>query len=331
VHAVNVSASGVDGLICAYVLDRRGAGRPLDWAGVRQWSPEQGILWVHLDYTEPVAHNWIKEMSEVPPTVAESLITEESRPRTLNVSDGLLVTLRGVNTNPGAVPEDMVSIRVWLEQDRIITCRHRRLLSVNDVREEVNEGLGPVSSGDFLVHLIDRLADRIGVVVDQLDETIEELESKNTDMSTEQLRKRLSELRRETARIRRYLAPQRDALDRLYRQSGGLLSEAEAAGMREHADRITRYLEDLDLTRERTMVVQEDLLSQLSHEQNSRMYVLSVVAAVFLPLTFVTGLLGMNVGGLPGTQNPYAFLQMVVAMFFMAIVLVVFFRWRKWI
>jgi len=79
------------------------------------------------------------------------------------------------------------------------------------------------------------------------------------------------------------------------------------------------------------MVVQEDLLSQLAHEQNRRMYVLSVVAAVFLPLTFVTGLLGMNVGGLPGTQNPYAFIQMVTAMIGMAFVLLVFFRWRRWI
>jgi len=324
-------ADDSNGLICAYVLDRQGSGRRLSWEGVRSWTPEQGLLWVHVNYTEPDAQDWIKQECGLPATAKESLLAVEARPRSVSYGSDFLVTLRGVNTNPGADPEDMVSVRVWLDHDRIITSRHRRLLSINDVRAEIETGVGPVSSGDFLVHLIDRLADRIGVVIDQLDESIETIEESTAELATDELRKSLSELKRETARIRRYLAPQRDALDRLYRQSGGLLGEGEAAGMREHADRITRYLEDLDLTRERTLVVQEDLLSRLSHEQNRRMYVLSVVAAVFLPLTFVTGLLGMNVGGLPGTQNPYAFIASAITMVVLGFVLVLFFRWKKWL
>ena len=100
--------------------------------------------------------------------------------------------------------------------------------------------------------------------------------------------------------------------------------------LRDEADRITRYLEDLDLARERTMVLREEFLGQLAQEQNSRMYVLSVVAAVFLPLTFVTGLLGMNVGGLPGLDSPRGFLGSVVLMVFAAAALVGFFRWKRW-
>lgn len=101
--------------------------------------------------------------------------------------------------------------------------------------------------------------------------------------------------------------------------------------MREEADRITRYLEDLDLARERTMVLREEFLGQLAQEQNSRMYVLSVVAAVFLPLTFVTGLLGMNVGGLPGLESPQGFLGSVIIMVVAAIALLTLFRWKKWL
>jgi zinc transporter len=138
-------------------------------------------------------------------------------------------------------------------------------------------------------------------------------------------------LRRKTASIRRYLAPQRDALDRLYRQPGDLFSQSEAQSLREEADRITRYLEDLDLARERAMVLQEELLGRMAHEQNSRMYLLSVVAAVFLPLSFLTGLLGMNVAGLPGTENPQAFALSAIAMIGLGIGLVVYFRWKRWI
>ena len=109
------------------------------------------------------------------------------------------------------------------------------------------------------------------------------------------------------------------------------LTDSEAHELREEADRITRYLEDLELARERTMVLREEFLGQLAQEQNSRMYVLSVVAAVFLPLTFVTGLLGMNVGGLPGLDNPKGFVGSVIAMLVAAVALVALFRSKKWL
>jgi zinc transporter len=107
--------------------------------------------------------------------------------------------------------------------------------------------------------------------------------------------------------------------------------EADIRELRDEADRITRYLEDLDLARERTMVLREEFLGQLAQEQNSRMYVLSVVAAIFLPLTFVTGLLGMNVGGLPGLESPRGFAGSLVIMVLAAVGLVVFFRSKKWL
>ena len=127
------------------------------------------------------------------------------------------------------------------------------------------------------------------------------------------------------------MAPQRDALDRLYRNPGQLISDTEANSLREEADRVTRYLEDLDLARERAVVLQEELMNELAQLQNTRMYVLSVVAAVFLPLTFVTGLLGMNVGGLPGVESPLGFIIAVVVMVVTSGAMLAYFRFRKWL
>ena len=107
-------------------------------------------------------------------------------------------------------------------------------------------------------------------------------------------------MRSKIATVRRFMAPQRDAIDRLCRQPVAWLKDQQLQVLREEADRMTRYLEDLDLARERAVLLREEFLAQVAQEQNSRMYVLSIVAAIFLPLTFVTGLLGMNVGGLPG-------------------------------
>ena len=101
--------------------------------------------------------------------------------------------------------------------------------------------------------------------------------------------------------------------------------------MHQEADRVTRHLEDLDLARERSVVLHEELLSRIAQEQNSRMYVLSIVAAIFLPLTFVTGLLGMNVGGLPGLDDPKGFGTSVVIMVVLGLALLGYFRHKKWL
>jgi len=263
--------------------------------------------------------------------VVEALTADETRPRSLNVGEGLLTVLRGVNTNPSDNPEDMVSIRLWIERDRIVSTRRRRLLSVQDLKNQLEQGVGPRSSGEFLSELIGRMADRIGGFVDTIEDRLSSIEEVETDESLQVRRRSLAALRRQTASVRRFVAPQRDALDRLYRNPGKLLSDPETNSLREEADRVTRYLEDLDLARERAVVLQEELLNELAQLQNTRMYVLSVVAAIFLPLTFVTGLLGMNVGGLPGIDSPRGFLIALVLMVATSATMLAYFHFRKWL
>lgn len=316
----------------SYWLDGKGGRRVLDAAGVADWTPDEGLLWVHLDVNDATARRWLEEDSGLPDTVVESLLAAETRPRSQINDAGSLVVLRGVNTNPGNDPEDMVSVRIWLEPKRIISTRRRRLLSVQDVRAALDEGAGPGTSGEFLIELIGRLADRIGDFVNSIEDRISEAEDHaDAGGDSSSLRQATTGLRRQIAAVRRFLAPQRDALDRLYRQPGKLFSDTESNGLREEADRMTRYLEDIDLARERLVVMQEEFLAVQAQQQNSRMYVLSVVAAIFLPLTFVTGLLGMNVGGLPGLESPNGFVASVVIMVVAAAVLITYFRWKRWL
>lgn len=315
----------------SYVLDGRGGRQVIDAAEVAAWSADAGILWVHLDVNDELSRQWLQRDSGLSETTVDALLAGETRPRS-HISDaGSLVVLRGVNTNPGDDPEDMVSVRLWIEANRIISTRRRRLLSVQDVRAALDEGIGPTTAGGFLANLIGRLADRIGDFVETLEDRIGEAEDNGLDDGGTSRRQVISGLRRQIASVRRFLAPQRDALDRLYRQPGGLLSNSEANELREEADRVTRYLEDIDLARERLVVMQEEFLAQQAQEQNSRMYVLSVVAAIFLPLTFVTGLLGMNVGGLPGLESPYGFVGSIIIMVAAAAALLLFFRSKRWL
>ena len=97
-----------EGLIGAYVLDGKGGGQKVGWKEIQEWKPTDGLLWVHLDYTAPEAQQWIKEEKQLEDVVGDALLAEESRPRVTAFDDGLLISLRGVNLNPGADPEDMV-------------------------------------------------------------------------------------------------------------------------------------------------------------------------------------------------------------------------------
>lgn len=306
--------------VFACALDGAGGQRALA-------SEPPGPRWYHLDYSQPDARETLAALG-LGASVIDSLTRPDSRPRTLVQAGGILVILRGVNTNAGADPDDMVSLRLWIEPERLISVRQRRLLSVQDLQDELHAGDGPRTVAELAARLIQRLADRIALFVDQLEEQMEICEEPLVSGATLELRQGISALRRQTARVRRFLAPQREALEALARQARDLLGEDCIAAVREQSDRIARYVEDLDLVRERAMVLQEELLNRNVEQQNARMYVLAILSAIFLPITFITGLFGMNVAGLPGTQDSHAF-GLVVAVMAAALALAVALMRRK--
>jgi len=309
-------------------------GWALDGAGgaqaVQPPAPDsEQPVWLHYDYSRPDIIPSLLELG-LPLQVVESIVRLDTRPRTAVLPEGVLIVLRGVNMNPGANPEDMVSLRLWLTRNRLVTIRQRRLFAVQDVQATFADGQGPASIPEVVVAIVERLADRISDFVDGIEEKVEAFEAGVETEDAQQIRAKVSALRRQTAQVRRFLAPQRDALDALYRDSKDLLTSNHTFAIREQTDRIARYVEDLDLVRERTLVLQEELMNRVAQEQNSRMYVLSIVAAIFLPITFITGMFGMNVAGLPGLENPWAFLIVAVLMVSVTAAMLAYLRAKRW-
>jgi zinc transporter len=272
----------------------------------------------------------MKEL-ELPEAAIDGLVRSDARPRALHIRNGILLNLRGVNLNPGQDPEDMVSLRLWIERGRLISVRHRRILAAQDIREDLDDGKGPLSIQDLMFVLIEKLATRISDFIDTLEERIDALELAEESEDPLELRSQVLQIRRQAAGVRRFLAPQREALESFTRQAKDLMDENYILFIHEQSDRIMRYVEDLDLIRERAMVMQEELMNRMAQEQNSRMYVLSLVAAIFLPISFVTGLFGMNVAGLPGIDNPSAFLYVSLFMGVVVGGIFVWFRRKKWL
>jgi zinc transporter len=320
-----------DGLIASFRLDGTGGGVPMSWQEISEWTDASGTLWVHLRRDAEPARRWLENESGLDAPVVESLLAESTRPRCVPFGVGVMLFLRGVNLNPGADPEDMVSIRLWVEPTRIISVRTRRLLSVDDLRAALERGDGPRTSGEFVVQLADHLVSRVSGIIADVDDEVDRLQDEVLESNERMLRTELTRLRREIIALRRYLAPQRDALGRLGNLKPDWLGDLDGLHVREEADRVIRLVEDLDAARERAAVTQEELNNRIAEQMNLRMYVLSVVAAIFLPLGFLTGLFGINVGGIPLAEDPFGFFEIVVFLVLITALQVGLFRWRRWL
>lgn len=321
-----------DGLIYACRLRSDGSAIPADWADLASGLARSGdALWVHLNLLGERTESWIREVSGLPEVAQDALLSEETRPRCNALGEGLLINLRGVNLNPGADPEDMVSIRLYVDKHNIVSVRRRRLIAVKSIRDAIGRNEGPATSAEFLVMLAQYLMDNLGPVIAELDDQVDALEERVIEASNAELRSELWQIRRQAIAIRRYVAPQRDAMAHLVAERVSWLDPLSTQQLREATDRITRYVEDLDTGRERAAIVQDELTTRLSEKMNRNTYVLSVAAGIFLPLTLLSGLLEINVGGIPGQSWPWAFTAVTLAMVVLGFLEFLILRRLRWL
>jgi zinc transporter len=307
----------------------RGGGETCGAEHLRSGAADDRILWLHFDRKHPTTREWITREAGLPGIVAEALLTEDTRPRADVHGPGAIIILRGVNLNPGSQPDELISIRMWVEPRRIITLRFPRFQTIADIRQAVDEGRGPATAGQFVVAVAQGLTERLQPALENLADQIDQIEEQSLEDESGALRFTLLSLRRQAIALRRYLGPQREALQHLRDTPQGWLEDADRLALREITDRTTRNVEDLDALRDRAALMREELMSRQTDRMNRTMYVLSMVATIFLPLGLITGLLGINVGGLPGTESPVAFFWVCVLLVALAVAGFAFVRWKK--
>jgi len=294
-------------------------------------SDHDALTWVHLDLTAKDCRAWLeREVSYLDPILIDALTADETRPRLLEMENGVLLILRGINLNENTEPEDMISIRLWVDDSRIISLQRRPLKALRDIRGRLSAGRGLGNSGEFVTMLTARLFERMEPTFSALDDRLDRLEEEVIDSPTTDTRQRITSIRKEAILFRRYIAPQKDVLAHLRSCDQTWLKLIDRRRLQESLDHVTRYIEDLDVIRERAQVVKDELVNALSDRINRNMYMLSVIAAIFMPLGFLTGLLGINVGGIPGADNGGAFYIFCGILVLIIALQVVFFKKLKW-
>ncbi|WP_162901595.1 zinc transporter ZntB [Breoghania sp. L-A4] len=320
-----------EGLICAFERRDDRITLPLDWAGVEAPPAAGRWRWVHMNRASDRAARYLEETSGLDPLVVEALLMEDTRPRCAPMSDGTLIILRGVNLNPNSSPEDMVSIRLWVEEHRVISLRQRQVYAVQSIRQAWEAGHGPDSPADFVCDLALGLSDQISAVIREIEDNVDRLEEEDEEMTHTALRASLMDVRRTAVPFRRYLSPQRDVFLQLNALKASWLDEDARIRLHAVGDHTMRQVEDLDAVRERATILAEELNTRLSEQLNRNMYLLSLVAAIFLPLGLITGLFGINVGGIPLAGEPMGFAVVSIALLVLVGVEIALFKLLKWI
>lgn len=333
-NAQDLKTGTQPGLRFAALLDRSGGCTDLDWEGVARWRPEDGFLWIHLERDDPTAAQWLREKSGIDPLVGLALLAQESRPRVEDVDDSLMVVLRGVNVNEETGEPELVPIHVWAEPNRLISLRDKdhQLSALRAIRLALLGGKGPRSPGGLLAQIAERVVEHLELVIDGMEDKVGELEDACIERTADNsLRAELAQVRRQAIHLRRYLGPQRDALYRIQHDDATWLSRDAKLRLREVTDKVIRHIEDLDALRDRTTVLHEDLSTQIAEKIAVTSNRFTVLTALLLPPSLLAGMLGANVGGIPGHDDPLAFWEMCLIVLGMMPVLWVGLKRLKWL
>ena len=304
-------------------------------AGEAPWT------WHHLERTDPEAASWLAGRG-VPEQVVEGLLDENTRPRLARAPGGLLLILRllgegGEPSRPDAQaarsdgPPRGSGLRLWIEPGGIVSLAAGEPPELATATALVDaDPPATVFLADWIERIVDRFGPTIGALVEEADALEEGLIGRAALAPDEEaaLAARLAMLRRVAVRLHRFAGPQHAALAALAREVPGGAAQLDIA---ESAEQTQRDAEMVEEARERALILRDELARLADARTARHAFILSVAAAVFLPATFITGLLGINVGGVPGADHPNAFWWVVAICLAVAAGSTAFVLLRRWL
>lgn len=320
-------------LLFGRVLNGQGGARAIGWDEAQGWQPAVPgeVMWLHVCRNRDGVRDWLESELQIPEPTAELLTSDATRPRAFTEGETLVATLRGINFNPGAQPEDMISMQVWCDGRRLITLRRHPLQTPREVVAMLDRGNGPPDAGATITLLAELLITRMSQSIVDMNAVLDELEHDDPDEHAERMLKQISAIRRNCLGLKRHMAPQHEALEQISRDAPYWFEDHDRREIAESIARLRRYLDDIDISKESALVLQDEIRARSLASSEHATYMLTIVAGIFLPLGFLTGLLGINVGGMPGMNDPDAFWAVVALCLFVFVALIVIFRRLRWL
>ncbi len=310
-------------------FDGRGGVRRLEEAEEAGFvAPARGFALVAGNARAPEFRVWLKQ--ELGEFYADLVTVPSTRSRCTVLDDRALVVLRVAR--PGAEPEDVGRqlLSLWIEKGRVIVASELNIVDFLGIAQWQQTRHAPVSPADLVARLALRAADRMEPLIERLGnrlDTIEEMLMLNRSGDS---RTRLAQLRRTLIGMRRLVWPQRDVLNTLEIEDLSFLTNRDRVRLREAAGRTARLGEELQSLSERAVLVHEQLLDTRAERMNQTMLLLAAATVVLMPLTVISGVLGMNVP-IPFQDDPASFWVVLGLLAAMGVGTYLFMRAKKWL
>lgn len=287
------------------------------------------LLWLHLDGREADVLTWLNAQSAIPDVARSALLAVETRPRSDVIGTGALINMRGLGKTPEDDPDALVSVRFWAEKGRVISVCFRSPLALDAV---VDQFLGGTikDPGDLLTAFAGAVTAELDPEIASLGDALDAVEASLADKGIFANRRKVSALRSKAILYRRFVVPQRQALETLAGSAIEWFDDHDRLHLREASDRFSRMAEELESVRERAAIVHDELTDLHAEQIDGRSLLLSIYALVFLPLTFITGLFGMNVP-IPAQSDPLAFWVIFGVCVVISLGGVIWFLSKRWV
>ncbi|HTT07687.1 MAG TPA: transporter [Gammaproteobacteria bacterium] len=287
------------------------------------------FVWLHFNAANEHTKKWIKECPRLSESAAAFLLDADERQRVEIEMDGVIGVISDVHYGFDWDPDQIAALRFYVDCRCLITTRFQPLTTTNQLRRTVREGAVFKSSAALMVSLFRLQTDIHADIAGRLSRELGVIEDDILAGRIEDQRAKLGKVRRLAVRMHRHFSPEYRALRRLGARPPGWFDDADALGLNEIVEEFGMVVEDLDAIQERAKLLQEELVGQVAEDTNHNLFVLSIVTAVFLPVTLITGIFGMNVGGLPGLQEMSAFWWVVSGMVVVALVTLLILHWNR--
>lgn len=289
-------------------------------------------IWVNVNGIEINTLQKIGEIFNIHPLVIEDMVNTDQRPKCEEYDENIYTVLKMINISTEEVEFEQLS--VVFGKNYVITVQEQEGDIYEPIRERIQLSKGEIrkSESDYLAYaLIDSTVDHYFKFLEDLGEEIEELEEEIVGAPKMSTMRQVHALKLELIMLRRVIWPLREAIGALLRSENKLISKKTKIYLRDVYDHVIYTIDQIETYRDIVSGMLDIYLSSLSNKINEVMKVLTVITTIFMPLTFIAGIYGMNFENMPELKSEFGYPLVLVFMGVIGISMFLYFRNRKWL
>jgi magnesium transporter len=293
------------------------------------------VMWLNVDGVhKPEIIEQVGRSFGVHPLVLEDIADTGQRPKMEDFDDYIFVTLKMFRFGKKEKEIKTEQISLVLGNGFVVSFQEAEGDVFDPIRERLRNNKGRVrkAGADYLVYaLMDAVVDNYFLIMEKLGETIEEIEDKLVINPTSETVQKIHGLKRQLIFLRKSVWPLREVISRLERSESPLILKSTFVYLRDVYDHTIQVMDSVDTFRDTLSGMLDIYLSSVSNRMNEVMKVLTVIATIFIPLTFIAGIYGMNFRDMPELGQAWGYPTTLLLMLAIALVMVIYFRRKKWI